>query len=128
MKQHTDLTKQSGSIPIATQNDQLTGLDSTEPRRVLCCGPSGCGKSYNFMLPNLLEAIERGEPIVATDPLGFLEEHASEAGRRKTMDTKLSELTHRVKARNIGIYSSSAPVRISQKKISVNGQPISTRC
>ena len=81
MKQHTDLTKQSGSIPIATQNDQLTGLDSTEPRRVLCCGPSGCGKSYNFMLPNLLEAIERGEPIVATDPLGFLEEHASEAAK-----------------------------------------------
>ena len=81
MKQHTDLTKQSGSIPIAMQNDQLTWLDSTEPRRVLCCGPSGCGKSYNFMLPNLLEAIERGEPIVATDPLGFLEEHASEAAK-----------------------------------------------
>ena len=70
MKQFTELTKQSGGIPIAMQDGKLIGLDSTEPRKVLCCGPSGCGKSYNFMLPNLLEAIERGEPIVVTDPLG----------------------------------------------------------
>lgn len=81
MKQFTELTKQSGGIPIAMQDGKLIGLDSTEPRKVLCCGPSGCGKSYNFMLPNLLEAIERGEPIVVTDPLGVLEEHASEVAK-----------------------------------------------
>lgn len=81
MKQITELAKQSGGIPIAMQDGNLTGLDSTEPCKVLCCGPSGCGKSYSFMLPNLLEAIERGEPIVVTDPLGVLEEHASEVAK-----------------------------------------------
>lgn len=81
MKQITELAKQSGGIPIAMQDGKLTGLDSTEPCKVLCCGPSGCGKSYSFMLPNLLEAIERGEPIVVTDPLGVLEEHASEVAK-----------------------------------------------
>lgn len=81
MKQFTELTKQSGGIPLAMQDGKLIGLDSTEPRKVLCCGPSGCGKTYSFMLPNLLEAIERGEPIVVTDTLGILEKLASETAK-----------------------------------------------
>lgn len=87
MKQLTELSHLSGGIPIAMQDGKVAGLDSTEPRKVLCCGPSGCGKSYRFMLPNILAAIERGEPIIVTDPRGFLEKHSADAAKEHGYET-----------------------------------------
>lgn len=67
---------------------------ATGTKHILVVSKSGSGKSFNFVMPNILQAVKRGDSAIVVDPSGELYLHLGQYCRDNGYDVKLLNLAN----------------------------------